>query len=65
MMFSASVPRVPKFIEFEEYGRPFSDVQGPNNSQFPGPNPFPLALVIDMHASETLCTGLYKSRVHK
>ncbi len=26
---------------------------------FPGPNPLPLALV--MHASKTLCTGLYKT----
>jgi hypothetical protein len=24
------------------------------------PNPLPLALVMDMHASKTLCTGLYK-----
>ncbi len=30
-------------------------------SRFPGPNPLPLALVMDMHASKTLCTGLYKS----
>ncbi len=34
---------------------------GPKNSQIPGPNPLPLALVMDMHASKTLCTGLYKS----
>jgi hypothetical protein len=34
---------------------------GPKNSQFPGPNPLPLALVMDMHASKTLCMGLYKS----
>ncbi len=39
--------------------------QGPKNSQFPGPNPLPLALVMDMHASKTLCTGVYKSQVHK
>jgi hypothetical protein len=25
----------------------------------PLPNPLPLALVMDMHASKTLCTGLY------
>jgi hypothetical protein len=31
------------------------------NSRFPGPNPLPLAQVMDMHASKTLCTGLYKS----
>ncbi len=35
--------------------------QGTKNSQFPGPNPRPLALVMDMHESKTLCTGLYKS----
>ncbi len=35
--------------------------QGPKNSRIPGPNPLPLALVMDMHASETLCTGLYES----
>jgi hypothetical protein len=35
--------------------------QGPKKSQFPGPNPLQLALVMDMHASKTLCTGLYKS----
>ncbi len=35
--------------------------QGPKNSQIPGPNPLPLLLVMDMHASKTLCTGLYKS----
>ncbi len=35
--------------------------QGPNNSRIPGPNHLPLALVVDMYASKTLCTGLYKS----
>jgi hypothetical protein len=35
--------------------------QGPKNSKIPGPNPLPLPLVMDMHASKTLCTGLYKS----
>jgi hypothetical protein len=35
--------------------------QGPKNSPFPVPNPLPLALVMDMHASKTLCIGLYKS----
>jgi hypothetical protein len=39
--------------------------QGPKNSQFPGPNPLPLALVMDMHASKTLCTERFKSYVHK
>jgi hypothetical protein len=33
----------------------------PKNSIIPGPNPLPLAQVMDMHASKTLCTGLYKS----
>ncbi len=32
---------------------------------FTGPNPLPLPLVMDMHASNTLCTGLHKSQVHK
>jgi hypothetical protein len=35
--------------------------QSPKNSRFPGPNPLPLALIMDMHAFKTLCTGLYKS----
>ncbi len=35
--------------------------QGPKNSRIPGSNPLPLALVMDMHASKTLCAGLYKS----
>ncbi len=35
--------------------------QGPKTSQFPGPSTLPLALIMDMHASKTLCTGLYKS----
>ncbi len=30
-------------------------------SRFPGPNPLPLALIMDMHASKTLCTGLCTS----
>jgi hypothetical protein len=34
---------------------------GPKNLRFPGPNPLPLAQVMDMHASKTLCTGLYIS----
>jgi hypothetical protein len=33
--------------------------QGPKSSQIPGPNPLPLALRMDMHASKTLCTRLY------
>jgi hypothetical protein len=35
--------------------------QGPKNSRFPGPNPVPLALVMDLQASKTLRTGPYKS----
>ncbi len=38
--------------------------QGPKNLRIPGPNPLPLPLAMDMHASKTLCTGLYKSYVH-
>ncbi len=39
--------------------------QGPKNSGIPRPNPFPPTLLMDMHASKTLCTGLYKSQVHR
>ncbi len=35
--------------------------QGLKHSRFSGPNPFPLPLIMDMHASKTLRTGLYKS----
>ncbi len=35
--------------------------QDPKNSQIPGPNPLPLPLLMDMHASKTLYMGLYKS----
>jgi hypothetical protein len=38
---------------------PFHRAQ--KNSGIPGPNPLPLPHVMDMHASKTLCTGLYKS----
>jgi hypothetical protein len=31
---------------------------GPKDSGIPGPNPLPLALVLDMNASKTLCKGL-------
>jgi hypothetical protein len=41
--------------------RPEAISQGPKNSQIPGPKPLPIALVMDIHASKTLCTGLYKS----
>jgi hypothetical protein len=34
---------------------------GAHNLRFPGPNPLPLAQEMDMQASKTLCTGLYKS----
>jgi hypothetical protein len=36
-------------------------LKGPKNSRIPGPDALPLALVMDMHALQTLCTGLYKS----
>ena len=35
------------------------------NSGIPGPNPLPLPQVMYMHPSKTLCTGLYKSQVHR
>jgi hypothetical protein len=34
--------------------------QGPN--RFPGPSPLPLALVMDLHASKTLCMGRINHR---
>ncbi len=37
-------------------------IWGPKISRFPGPNPFPLAQIMDMHASKTLCTRLYNNR---
>ncbi len=40
-------------------------LQGPKNSGIPGPNPLPLPQVMYMHPSKTLCTGLYKSQVHR
>ncbi len=33
---------------------------GPKKSRIPGPNLLPLPLLMDMHASKTLSTGLYK-----
>jgi hypothetical protein len=35
---------------------------GPKKSRIPGPNPLPLALVMDLHTSKTLCTVLYNQR---
>ncbi len=35
--------------------------QSPKNSLFPGTNPLPLALLMDLHASKTLRTGPKKS----
>jgi hypothetical protein len=39
----------------------FESFLGPKNSRIPGPNPLPLAQVKDLHATKTLCAGLYKS----
>ena len=39
--------------------------QGPKNSGIPGPNTFQLPHIMYIHASKTLCTGVYKSQVHK
>ncbi len=42
--------------------------QGPRKSQFPGPNPHQLALVMDaarIKSTKALCKGPYKSYVHK
>jgi hypothetical protein len=37
------------------------DIISPKTSIFPGPNPIPLALVMDLPASKALRTGTYKS----
>ncbi len=36
--------------------------QGPKNSRIPGPNPLPLALVMDMHASKNYARGCINHR---
>ncbi len=36
--------------------------QGPKNSRFPGPNPLPLALVMDAARIKALCTGRINHR---
>jgi hypothetical protein len=53
--FKTSHMNKKKTIHFQ----PRCQFTGPKNSRFPGPSPLPLALVMDMHASKTLCTGLY------
>ncbi len=45
--------------------RKASAIWGPKNSRIPGPNPLALPQVMNMHASKTFCTGLYKSYVHR
>ncbi len=42
--------------------RKASAIWGPKNSRFPGPNPLPLAQIMDMHESKTLCTGCINHR---
>ncbi len=42
-----------------------SAIWGPKKSRFPGLNPLPLTLVIDLQASKALRKGRYKSQVHK
>jgi hypothetical protein len=41
--------------------RRYAQIWGTKISRFPGPYPLPLAQEMDIHASKTLCTGLYKS----
>ncbi len=36
--------------------------QGPKNSRIPGPNPLPLSLVMDMHASKHYARGCINHR---
>jgi hypothetical protein len=50
----------PGILEFFELNA-ISQGQGPKNSRIPGFNSIPLALIMDMHVSKTLFTGLYKS----
>ncbi len=39
-----------------------ASLQGWKNSRFPGSHPLPPALVMDLHASKTLCMGPYERR---
>jgi hypothetical protein len=52
-------------LEFKSFLGPMkwhqADRRVPKKPRIPGPNPLPLALVMDMHTSKILCTGLYKS----
>jgi hypothetical protein len=49
----------------------FPSFLGPKNGNEPigefhlGPNPLQLPQIMYIHASKTLCTGLYKSQVHR
>jgi hypothetical protein len=45
--------------------RQASAIWGPKKLSFPRPNPFPLAQVMDLHASKALRTGPYQSEVHR
>ncbi len=36
--------------------------QGPKNSRIPGPNPLPLALIMDMQATKTYARGCINHR---
>jgi hypothetical protein len=42
------------------FGPQLTHFTGPKKYRFPGPTPLPLALVMELHASKTLCTGPYK-----
>ncbi len=42
-----------------------SAVRGPKKSRFPGPNPLPLAQVMDLPASKALHTGPYPRRINQ
>ncbi len=40
-------------------------VWGSKKSRFPGPNPLPLAQVVDLPTPKALHTGLYQSKAHR
>jgi hypothetical protein len=56
----------PSFLGPVKWNQPIGEFHlGPQNSGIPGPNPLPFPQVMYMHPSKTLCTGLYKSQVHR
>ncbi len=57
---SASMP-MPSYAQMVLAYRLDAISQDPKSSRFPGPNPLPLALVMDQNASKNIKHGAYKS----